>query len=168
MFISLALFSDNSFFLRGGAGFQFCFFYCSGFCIFRQQFLEHALDVVFPWKPCVCFLGLPCAVRAFPHCSEQEAALVSLCGLLAAWRLLLWSTGYGAQASAAAARGLSSCGPLAQLLHSMWTLPGPGIKPMSPALAGKYLSTAPPRKSWKPFFKVLASLVLGGARKFQT
>ena len=45
----------------------------------------------------------------------------------------------------------------------MWTLPGLGIKPMSPALAGEYLSTTPPRKSWKPFFKFLASLVLGEA-----
>ena len=34
---------------------------------------------------------------------------------------------------------------------------------MSPALAGEYLSTTPPRKSWKPFFKFLASLVLGEA-----
>ena len=29
----------------------------------------------------------------------------------------------------------------------MWNLPGPGIEPMSLALAGRFLSTAPPRKS---------------------
>ena len=29
----------------------------------------------------------------------------------------------------------------------MWDLPGPGLKPMSPALAGGFLTTAPPRKS---------------------
>ena len=29
----------------------------------------------------------------------------------------------------------------------MWTFPGPGIKPMSPALAGIFLTTGPPRKS---------------------
>ena len=28
----------------------------------------------------------------------------------------------------------------------MWDLPGPGIEPVSPALAGRFLSTAPPRK----------------------
>ena len=29
----------------------------------------------------------------------------------------------------------------------MWDLPGPGLKPMSPALAGGFLTTAPPGKS---------------------
>ena len=28
----------------------------------------------------------------------------------------------------------------------MWDLPGPGLKPVSPALAGGFLTTAPPRK----------------------
>ena len=29
----------------------------------------------------------------------------------------------------------------------MWDLPGPGIEPVSPALAGGFLTTAPPGKS---------------------
>ena len=29
----------------------------------------------------------------------------------------------------------------------MWDLPGPGIEPVSPALAGRFLTTAPPGKS---------------------
>ena len=33
------------------------------------------------------------------------------------------------------------------LLHSTWDLPGPGIEPVSSALADGLLSTAPPRKS---------------------
>ena len=33
------------------------------------------------------------------------------------------------------------------LLHNMWNLLGTGIEPMSPALAGRFLSTAPPGKS---------------------
>ena len=37
---------------------------------------------------------------------------------------------------------LSSCGTRAQLLCSMWDLPRPGIEPMSPALAGGFLTTA--------------------------
>ena len=45
------------------------------------------------------------------------------------------------------ARGLSSCGARAQLLCSMQNLAGLGIKPMFPALAGRFLSTAPPGKS---------------------
>ena len=28
----------------------------------------------------------------------------------------------------------------------MWDLPGPGLEPMSPALAGRFLTTAPPGK----------------------
>ena len=31
----------------------------------------------------------------------------------------------------------------------MWDLPGPGIEPVSPALAGGFLTTAPPGKSLK-------------------
>ena len=33
----------------------------------------------------------------------------------------------------------------------MWDLPGPGIEPVSPALAGRFLSTAPPGKPKIPF-----------------
>ena len=43
--------------------------------------------------------------------------------------------------------GFSSCGAWAQLLRGMWDLSGPGIESMSPALAGGFLSTAPPGKS---------------------
>ena len=45
---------------------------------------------------------------------------------------------------------LSSCGAQAQLSCGMWDLPGPGIKPMSSALEGEFLSTGPPEKS-SPF-----------------
>ena len=49
--------------------------------------------------------------------------------------------------SRALERRLSSCGAQAYLLHGMWDLPGPGLKPVSPALAGGFLTTAPPGKS---------------------
>ena len=74
---------------------------------------------------------LHCGVRA-SHCSD-----FSCCG---AWNL-------GARASVDAAHGLSSCGTRASLLPGMWDLPGPGIEPMSPALAGGFLTTEPPGKS---------------------
>ena len=49
-------------------------------------------------------------------------------------------------------RRLSSCGSRAQLLRSMWDLPRPGLEPMSPALAGRFSTTAPPGKPrGKPF-----------------
>ena len=36
----------------------------------------------------------------------------------------------------------------------MWDLPGPGLKPVSPALAGGFLTTAPPGKPETYIFKV--------------
>ena len=55
--------------------------------------------------------------------------------------------GLGSCGSWALEHSLSSCGTWAQLLHGMWDLPGPGLEPMSPALAGGFLTTAPPGKS---------------------
>ena len=48
--------------------------------------------------------------------------------------------------------GSSSCGAQAQLLLGMWGLLDPGIKPVSPALAGGFLSTVPPGKSCRWYF----------------
>ena len=78
------------------------------------------------------------AAQAFSRCGER--GLLTSCG---AWGSLqggslavdhrLW----GVRASAVAARGLSS-GAQAWFLHGLWDLPGPGIKPVSPALAGRF------------------------------
>ena len=35
----------------------------------------------------------------------------------------------------------------------MWDLPGPGLEPVSPALAGRFLTTVPPGKPLWPGFK---------------
>ena len=35
----------------------------------------------------------------------------------------------------------------------MWDRPGPGIEPVSPALAGGFLTTAPPEKSLGEYLK---------------
>ena len=43
-------------------------------------------------------------------------------------------------------RRLSNCGSRAQPLRGMWDLPRPGIEPVSPALAGRPSTTAPPGK----------------------
>ena len=50
-------------------------------------------------------------------------------------------------------RRLSSCGSQAQLLHGMWDLPRPGLEPVSPALAGRFSTTAPPGKPFQSFFR---------------
>ena len=43
-------------------------------------------------------------------------------------------------------RGLSNCGSRAQPLRGMRDPPRPGLEPVSPALAGRLPTTAPPRK----------------------
>ena len=43
-------------------------------------------------------------------------------------------------------RRLSSRGSRAQLPRGMWDLPRPGLEPVSPALAGRFSTTAPPGK----------------------
>ena len=48
-------------------------------------------------------------------------------------------------------RRLSNCGSRAQLLRGMWDLPRPGLEPTSPALAGRFSTTAPPGKPSFPF-----------------
>ena len=39
---------------------------------------------------------------------------------------------------------LSSCGTWAYSLHGMWDLPGSGIEPVSPSLAGRFFTIQPP------------------------
>ena len=41
---------------------------------------------------------------------------------------------------------LSSCGARGLLFRGTWDLPGPGLEPVSHALAGGFLTTAPPGK----------------------
>ena len=53
----------------------------------------------------------------------------------------------GVRAPVVAALRLSSCGARAQLLRGMWDLPRPGLEPVSPASAGRFLTTAPPGKT---------------------
>ena len=85
---------------------------------------------------------------------ESCSLLVAVLEPLAVWRFLLASTGF--RALVAVACGLSSCSSgsraRAQLPGSMWDLPSSGIELVSPALAGGYFTTEPPRKSPAFFF----------------
>ena len=53
----------------------------------------------------------------------------------------------GPGASAVAACGLGSCDTRAWLLCPVWKLPGQGVGPLSPTLAGRLSSPTPPGKS---------------------
>ena len=75
-------------------------------------------------------------------------------------------------------RRLSNCGSRAQLLRGMWDPPRPGREPVSPALAGRFSTTAPPGKpldisfysyemelTFEITMKKCPSVVLGSSRK---
>ena len=51
-------------------------------------------------------------------------------------------------------RRLSTCGSWAQPLRGKWDPPGPGLEPVSPALAGRPPTTAPPGKPSLPFLNL--------------
>ena len=71
----------------------------------------------------------------------------------------LQAHGLSSCGSRALERRLSSCGARAQLLRGMWDLPRPGLEPVSPALAGRFSTTAPPGKPQGiPLTSVLATL----------
>ena len=84
-------------------------------------------------------LGLHFCVRAFSSCGKRGPLFITVrehltvaASLVAEHRLQT--------------RRLSNCGSRAQLLRGMWDLPGPGLEPVSPALAGRLPTTAPPGK----------------------
>ena len=89
-------------------------------------------------------LGLRFCARAFSSCGERGSLFIAVRGpltiavsLVAEHRLQT--------------RRLSNCGSRAQPLCGMWDLPRPGLEPVSPALAGRLSTTAPPGK---PYFIV--------------
>ena len=67
--------------------------------------------------------------------------------ILAAAHCVMWDLLLQRVDSLVMAHRLSSCGAWAYLLHDIWDLSFPAIKPMSPALAGGFLATGPPGKS---------------------
>ena len=65
-------------------------------------------------------------------------AVASCCGVQAS---VVVARGLNSCGSRAPERRLSSCGTRAQPLRGMWDPSGPGLEPVSPALAGRFLTT---------------------------
>ena len=84
-------------------------------------------------------LGLRFCVRAFSSCGECGPLFIMVHGPLTIAASLV------AEQRLQTLR-LSSCGSRTQLLRGMWDLPRPGLEPVSPALAGRFSTTAPPGK----------------------
>ena len=103
-------------------------FYRAVFCLFVCLFYLF-----------LAVLGLRFCARAFSSCGERGPLFIAVHGpltiaasVVAEHRLQM--------------RRLSSCGSRAQLLRGMWDLPRPGLEPVSPALADRFSTTAPPGK----------------------
>ena len=84
-------------------------------------------------------LSLRFCARAFSSCSKWGPLFIAVRGPLTIVASLVAEHRFQT-------RRLSSCGSRAQLLHGMWDLPRPGLEPVSPALAGRFSTTAPPGK----------------------
>ena len=92
---------------------------------------------------------LPCAAWA-SHCSGFSCHGAQAVGTRAS---VVVACGLSSCGSQALEHRLSSCGTWAQLLCGMWDLPGPGLEPVSPALAGGFLITAPPGSPFLCYFE---------------
>ena len=84
-------------------------------------------------------LGLRFCARAFSSCGKRGSLFIAVRGPLTIVASLVAE-------HRLQTRRLSSCGSRAQLLRGMWDLPIPGLEPVSPALAGRFSTTAPPGK----------------------
>ena len=97
-------------------------------------------------------LGLRFCARAFSSCSERGPLFITVCGPLTIAASLVAE-------HRLQTRRLSNCGSRAQLLHGMWDLLRPGLEPVSPALAGRFSTAAPPGKPPAILFLISKNLV---------
>ena len=84
-------------------------------------------------------LGLHFCARAFSSCGKRRSLFIAVCGPLTI-------AASPVVEHRLQTRRLSSCGSQAQLLRGTWDLPRPGLEPVSPSLAGRFSTTAPPGK----------------------
>ena len=84
-------------------------------------------------------LDLRFCARAFSSCGKWGPLFIAVRGPLTTVASLVAEHRFQT-------RRLSNCGSRAHLLRGMWDLPRPGLEPVSPALAGRLSTTAPPGK----------------------
>ena len=97
-------------------------------------------------------LGLRFCARAFSSCGKRGPLFITVRGPLTVAASLVAE-------HRLQTRKLSNCGSWAQSLRGMWDLPRPGLEPVSPALAGRFSTTAPPGK---PLFCLFLSFTKCG------
>ena len=84
-------------------------------------------------------LGLRFCARAFSSCSKRRPLFIAVHGPLTIAASLVAE-------HRLQTRRLSNCGSQTQLLRGMRDLPRLGLESVSPALAGRLSTTAPPEK----------------------
>ena len=89
-------------------------------------------------------LGLHFCVRAFSNCGKRGPLFIAVSGPLTIAASLVME-------HRLQMHRLSNCGSRAQLRRGMWDLPRPGLESVSPALAGRFSTTAPPGKPYHAF-----------------
>ena len=91
-------------------------------------------------------LGLRFCSRAFSNCGKREPLFIAV-------RRPLTIAASPVAEHRLQMRRLSNCGSRAQPLRSMRDPPRPGPEPVSPALAGRLPTTAPPGKPLNILYK---------------
>ena len=97
-------------------------------------------------------LGLRFCARAFSSCGKREPLFIAMRGPLTIAASLVAE-------HRLQTRRLTICGSRAQPLPGMWDPPRPGLEPVSPALAGRFSTTAPPGKPLSRCFCLWVSSV---------
>ena len=98
-------------------------------------------------------LGLRLCARAFSSCGKRGPLFIAVRGPLTIVASLVGE-------HKLQTHRLSNCGSRAQLLRGMWDLPRPGLEPVSPALAGRFSTTAPLGKPHNCFLSLKKSMLL--------
>ena len=106
--------------------YSFFFFLKLGYLFFLIYLFMAVLDLRF-------------CVKAFSSCGKRGPLFIAVPGRLTIVASLVVE-------HRLQTRRLSNCGSRAQLLRGIWDLPRPGLEPVSPALAGRFPTTAPPGK----------------------
>ena len=105
----------------------------------KVGFFFKNLFIYFIYFLFLAVLGLRFCARAFSSCGERGPLFIAVRGPLTVTVSVVAE-------HRLQTRRLSSCGSRAELLRGMWDLPRPGLEPVSPALAGRLSTTAPPGK----------------------
>ena len=107
--------------------------------------------LIFIYLLFMAVLGLRFCARAFSSCGKRGPLFIAARGPLTIAASLVAK-------HRLQTRRLSNCGSRAQPLRGMWDLPRPGLEPVSPALAGRLSTTAPPGKPTLQIFQLILGI----------